>query len=367
MALTRLADIPNDPSIRTIRWDMLTRLSLIAAVAGVLAHAQPAPDLILRNGTVITLNERVPQAEAIAITGDRIVALGSSADLLRTAGPATRILDLGGRLAIPGLIEGHGHFSGIGEFRLSLNLREARTWDDIVAQVGRAAKQAKPGEWIVGRGWHQSKWSKPPTPNTDGFPLHIDLSKVSPLNPVVLRHASGHATFVNAAAMKAAGISKATQDPSGGHVMKDGTGNPTGLLQETAQNLVTGAYESWRAKRSVEEQRAEIRKAIDLATDECLAKGITSFQDAGSSFEFVDLLRNMADKNELRVRLWVMLRGSNTDLQANARKYRRYRRGQQHADRSCDQAFYRRGSRTAQPWLLEPYTDCQKALRTPPD
>ena len=174
---------------------------------------------------------------------------------------------------------------------------------------------------------------------------------------MVLRHASGHATFVNAAAMKAAGISKATQDPSGGHVMKDGTGNPTGLLQETAQNLVTGAYESWRAKRSVEEQRAEIRKAIDLATDECLAKGITSFQDAGSSFEFVDLLRNMADKNELRVRLWVMLRGSNTDLQANARKYRVIGAGNnmltvRAIKRSIDGALGPRGA-----WLLEPYTD----------
>ena len=95
-------------------------------------NAQPSPDLILRNGTVITLNERVPQAEAIAITGDRIVALGSWAKPATNRETATRILDLGGRLAIPGFIEGHGHFSGIGEFRLSLNLREARTWDDIV-------------------------------------------------------------------------------------------------------------------------------------------------------------------------------------------------------------------------------------------
>ena len=83
-------------------------------------------------------------------------------------------------LAIPGFIEGHGHFTGVGEFRMGLDLREARTWDDIVAQVARAVKQAKPGEWIIGRGWHQSKWTKAPEPNVEGFPLHDSLDKVSP-------------------------------------------------------------------------------------------------------------------------------------------------------------------------------------------
>ncbi len=223
---------------------------VLAAVVCACFGQAPAPDLILRNGKVVTLDDHVPNAEAIAVRGDRIVAVGSSAQLARMAGPQTRVIDLGGRLAIPGFIEGHGHFTAIGEFRLSLNLREARTWDDIVEQVARAAKSARPGEWIVGRGWHQSKWTRAPEPNTDGFPVHSKLSKVSPDNPVILWHASGHAVFVNAAAMAAAGITTRTPDPSGGHIMKDASGNLTGLLQETAQRLVSKAYSDWQSKRS---------------------------------------------------------------------------------------------------------------------
>jgi hypothetical protein len=120
----------------------------------------------------------------------------------------------------------------VGEFRLGLDLREARTWDDIVAQVARAAKQAKPGEWIVGRGWHQSKWDHAPDPNVEGFPLHASLDQVSPNNPVLLTHASGHAAFVNGKAMEAAGITRETKDPQGGEILKDKSGNPTGLLRE---------------------------------------------------------------------------------------------------------------------------------------
>jgi predicted amidohydrolase YtcJ len=336
---------------------MLVRLAVLAAASFITSQAQTVPDLILRNGKVVTLDEANPQAQAIAIAGDRILALGTSADISRLAGPRTRILDLGGRLAIPGFIEGHGHFAGIGEFRMSLNLREARNWNDMVEQVARAAKQAKPGDWIEGRGWHQSKWTTPPQPNTDGFPVHAELSRVSPNNPVVLRHASGHASFVNATAMKVANITTTTADPAGGHIMKDSAGQPTGLLQETAQRLVSGAYESWRSKRPLADQRAEARKLVDLATDECLAKGITSFQDAGSPFEFVDLLRAMAAKNELRLRVWVMLRGSVADLAAKAKQYRVIGAGNntltvRAIKRSIDGALGSRGA-----WLLEPYSD----------
>ena len=119
--------------------------------------SQPA-DLVLRNGKIVTMNAAQPVVQALAVHGGRITALGSDSDAPRWIGPATKVIDLHGHLATPGLIEGHGHFTGIGEFRMGLDLREARTWDDIVAQVARAVKTAKPGEWIIGRGWHQSKW-----------------------------------------------------------------------------------------------------------------------------------------------------------------------------------------------------------------
>src|SRR6185503_10595222 len=177
-------------------------------------------------------------------------------------------------------------------------------------------KQAQPGEWIIGRGWHQSKWSKAPEPNVEGFPLHASLDKASPNNPVVLTHASGHASFINGAAMKAAGLTRETKDPPGGEVLKDKQGNPTGLLRERASGLVSRARSEWEARRTPAQRAAQQRRAIDLAIDECLSKGITSFQDAGSPFSTVDTLKRMADNRELRMRLWIMLRASNTELAA---------------------------------------------------
>jgi predicted amidohydrolase YtcJ len=316
-------------------------------LACAVAFGQPA-DLVLRNGKIVTMNADRPVVEALAVRGDRIAALGGNTDAAKWTGPGTKVIDLHGMLAIPGFIEGHGHFTGVGEFRLGLDLREARTWDEIVAQVARAAKQAKPGEWIVGRGWHQSKWARAPEPNVEGFPLHGSLDKVSPNNPVLLTHASGHAAFVNAKAMEAAGITRETPNPQGGEILKDQQGNPTGLLREQAEGLVSRVY---RAPRS------DLRKVIDLASDECLAKGITTFEDAGSPLATVDLFRSMAENHELRLRMWVMLRTSNQQLAPNLDRYRTIGAGGNYLTiraikRQMDGALGSRGA-----WLLEPYAD----------
>jgi predicted amidohydrolase YtcJ len=334
------------------------RFSTLAAFAALPAAvcAQPA-DLVLRNGKIVTMNAAQPVAQALAVRGDRIAALGSDTDAARWIGPATKIIDLHGHLATPGLIEGHGHFTGIGEFRLGLDLREARTWDDIVAQVARAASHAKPGEWIIGRGWHQSKWDRPPDPNVEGFPLHASLDKVSPNNPVLLTHASGHAAFVNAKALEAAGVTRNTPNPTGGEILKDKAGNPTGLLRERAQGLAAAAHETWLAKRTPAERAAEQRKVIDLATAECLSNGITTFEDAGSSFSTIDAFRRLVDSHELRLRLWVMVSGSQPNLEANLDKYRTIGAGDNHLTVRAIKQYMdgALGSRGA--WLLEPYTD----------
>src|SRR5437868_7087677 len=212
----------------------------VLSAACAAAFAQPA-DLVLRNGKIVTVDRAGSTAQVIAVRGDRIAALGSNQDAQKWIGPNTRVIDLHGMLAIPGFIEGHGHFTGVGEFRMGLDLREARTWNDIVDQVARAAKQAKPGEWIIGRGWHQSKWSSAPAPNVEGFPLHESLDKVSPQNPVLLTHASGHAAFVNGKALEMAGVTPQTANPPGGEILKDAKGNPTGLLRERAQGVVSRA------------------------------------------------------------------------------------------------------------------------------
>ena len=211
-------------------------LAVSAVLAASALSAQPA-DLVLRNGKIVTMNPAQPTAQAIAVRGGRIAALGTDQASQRWVGPNTKVIDLHGMTAIPGFIEGHGHFTSVGEFRMGLDLREARTWDDIVAQVARAVKQAQPGEWIIGRGWHQSKWASAPSPNVEGFPLHESLDKVSPNNPVLLTHASGHAAFVNGKALALAGVTASTPNPSGGEILKDAKGNPTGLLRERAQGL----------------------------------------------------------------------------------------------------------------------------------
>ena len=295
------------------------------------------------------------EAQAVAVRGDRIVELGTRDAIQRYVGPSTEVIDAGGRLVIPGLIESHGHFTGVGEAQLVLKLATAKTWDDILAMVENAAKTAKPGQWIYGRGWHQEKWTAPPTPNVEGFPTEASLSRVSPNNPVLLTHASGHASFANALAMKLSGISATTRSPEGGEILKDAKGNPTGLLRETAARLIKPGL--GEPEPTAEERRARDDRVLQLAAEESLSKGITSFQDAGSSFETVDRMRAMADEGKLGVRLWVMIRAT---IEQYSQKLAQYKTVD-HASgfltvrgikQSIDGALGSRGA-----WLLEPYSD----------
>ncbi len=319
--------------------------------------AAQAPDLVLVNGKIVTLDDKHPQAQALAASGGRIIAVGTDAEIRRLAGPATKVVDLKGALAVPGLIEGHGHFTGLGQSLMELDLRNAHSWDDIVAQVGEAVKTAKPGEWIFGRGWHQEKWDKPPVPNIHGFPVHDTLSKVSPDNPVVLEHASGHAVFVNAAAMKAAEITRGTKDPDGGEVARDANGNPTGLLNERAQGLIGVARAAGENRRTPAEREARARREIELAAQDALSKGLTTFQDAGSPFTTIDRMRQMAAAGKIGIRLWVMIRDSTPAMERNISRYRIIDESSQFltvraVKRQMDGALGSRGA-----WMLAPYSD----------
>lgn len=321
-----------------------------------LALGAPA-DLVIRNGKIVTMDPWRPDAQALAAAGGRILALGSDAEMAKYVGPATQVIDLQGKLAIPGFIEGHGHFSGVGAFKTTLNLRDARSWDDIVFMVAAAAREARPGDWIIGRGWHQAKWDKPAVPNIAGFPVHSALSKVSPNNPVLLTHASGHAAFVNLAAMKAAGITRDTPDPPGGAIVKSEDGNPTGLLQERAQGLVNKAYSEWQGRKPATQRIAEARRELELAARECLSKGITTFEDAGSPFDTIDLMKQMEVEGALGLRLWVMVRVPNAQLEPRVRQVRTIGYADNHftvraIKRQIDGALGSRGA-----WLLAPYSD----------
>lgn len=187
--------------------------------------------------------------------------------------------------------------------------------------------------------------------------MHASLDAVSPNNPVLLTHASGHATFVNRKALEAAGITGATPNPPGGEILKDPQGYPTGLLRETAGRLADQAYSRWQTKRTPAERAAELRKVIDLASYESLSNGITTFEDAGSPLDTVDVLRSMAARQALRLRLWVMLRAPNSELAPVLDRYRIIGEGANHLTvraikRQIDGALGSRGA-----WLLDPYTD----------
>ncbi len=334
------------------------RAATIATLAVVLAgcgeEAQREAELVLLGGRVVTLSEdpeRAPaEAEALAAKDGRIVFVGSDEAAGSWIGPDTEVLDLEGRLAVPGLIEGHGHFWGLGESKLQLALESAASWDEIVAQVAEAVEGSQPGSWILGRGWHQSKWSEPPRPSVQGLPVHAGLSAVSPRNPVLLTHASGHMAFANQRAMALAGIDAATPDPDGGEIVRDGDGQPTGALRETAENLVANLRDGtleWN----------HVRRVVGIAAEDSLAKGITSFQDAGSSFELIDAYRQMADEGSLPLRLWVMVGEGNESLAESLDRYRMIDRGNgfltvRAIKRSIDGALGSHGA-----WLLEPYAD----------
>ena len=334
---------------------LFTAIAIAVMGAAVLiSQTTPAADLVILNGKIVTLETPV-EVQALAARGGRIVALGSSAEIKRYAGPATEVIDVSGQLVIPGFIEGHGHFTGVGQAQLQLNLMKAASWDEIVAMVADAAKKAKPGQWIYGRGWHQEKWTSVPSPNVEGFPTHDSLSRVSPDNPVLLTHASGHASFANAKAMQLSDVDGSTANPPGGDFLKDAAGRPTGMFRETASRLIragTGEPDPTPA-----EAAARARRVLELASAEVVSKGVTSFQDAGSSLADVDLMKAMIDEGRIANRLWVMLRVSNQALAANLAKYKTIDYGGgfltvRAIKKAIDGALGSRGA-----WLLEPYAD----------
>jgi predicted amidohydrolase YtcJ len=280
---------------------MMRVVALLFALltSAVVADDAPKADLVFRHGIVHTLNGAQPKAQAVAIAGNRIVAVGSDAEVEALVAPATRVVDLQGATVVPGLTESHGHLMGLGESRLSVDLNGTKSWPEIVAKVAAEAKRVPAGEWIYGRGWHESKWTEPPSPVVRGFQTHDALSAATPDNPVVLERADGHTYIVNAKVMALMGIGADTKAPEGGEVIKDADGRPTGVLVDNAMNLV-------RFPPSSDARRAQ---ALDLALAEALHKGITSFDDAGASAEDIALFKRYANEHKLGPRLYVMIMG----------------------------------------------------------
>jgi predicted amidohydrolase YtcJ len=268
-------------------------------------------DQVFINGIVYTVDESNLKSEAVAVKDGLILAVGTTEEIQAFIGKETEIIDLAGKTMTPGFIESHGHLMGIGYNKLDIDLMYVQTYDELIEKVAEAAANAEPGEWITGRGWHQDKWIKMPDNTVKGFQTHVELSAVTPDNPVFLAHASGHASFVNQKAMEMAGITplgseNPKQDVEGGEVLRDELGNPTGVLVETASGLV---------RRLIPEDTPERReKALELALLELAEKGITSFHDAGGDQNFIDLLEQFKEENRLTSRMYVMLTSRQPEL-----------------------------------------------------
>jgi predicted amidohydrolase YtcJ len=318
---------------------------------------EPA-DLVLHNGKILTMGSGDPEVQALAVKGNKILAVGTDKEINTYIGDETDVVDLKGLLAVPGLIDGHGHFMSLGESLMGVDLKKAQTWDEIVEKVAEEVRRSEPGQWIVGRGWHQDKWICPPVPEIEGLPVHYSLSQASPENPVLLIHVSGHGVFVNARAMEEAGISRDSIDPPGGEIVRDQKGDPTGMLRETAQDAAREALASFRAQRQPDEIETELREQVRLAAEEAISNGITTFHDMGETFEIIDLLKKIAGEGSLPLRLCVAIQEPAEKLENNLARYRTIGYGNGYltvraiGEKVLDGALGTHGG-----WLLEPYSD----------
>lgn len=284
---------------------------LLSACGGEETNQPPKAELqeaslVIRGGPIYTVNKSNEIAEAVAVEDDMIVFVGSASDVQRRIGPKTRIIELNGRAMTPGFIEGHAHIFSLGYAKMNLDLNSVKNYDELVQKVAEAVQRAKPDEWILGRGWHQSKWSPAPEPAVKGFQTHHALSKISPDNPVFLTHASGHAGFANAKAMEIAGITQHTPAVEGGEIIKNDKGEPTGIFNENAQDLITVHINTNTAETEV--------NALELGVQEALQNGITSLHNAGTNDLQLRIMEQFALENRLGVRIWAMLDGKDEAL-----------------------------------------------------
>ena len=323
------------------------------------ASPEVAPaDLVLRGGTVATVDDDYGVVEAVAVNGYQVTAVGSDEEISAYIGPMTEVVELNGRFVMPGFIEGHGHFLSLGRSKQILDLNDVDNWDQIVSMVATAVDKSRPGEWIFGRGWHQDKWDSVPEDAVEGVPVNTTLNEVSPDNPVILGHASGHAAFWNDVALRIAGVTDETADPAGGTIVRGADGRATGLMRETAQRLINEALEEYEGQLTPEETEALLRERVQLASEEALRHGVTSFHDAGSTLETIDFFKELEEEGALDIRLYVMMRRVTNEIMETALpQYFMPAEGNDYLTvrsikRQVDGALGAHGA-----WLLEPYTD----------
>ena len=337
-------------------------LALLAACGGTASDERAVADLLLVNADIVTVDETLPHAEAVAIRGDRILAVGTTDEMEKHRGDDTDVIDVQGQMVIPGFIEGHGHYTSFGGSLLILDFRYAKSFAEIVSMAAAAAAETPSGEWIIGRGWHQDKWETKEDVLVEGLPVHDTLSAATPEHPVMLIHTSGHAVFVNRKAMTLVEIDGDTPSPPGGEIVRDELGRATGMMREAAQDIFRAAYSGHQGRRPAGIAEAELRRMVTLAGEESLRHGITSFQDLGTTFAEVDLIKAMADEGALPVRLFMAFEEQAADMADRLDDYRMVGYGNNFltvrtiGEKVLDGALGTHGG-----WLLEPYSDLPRS------
>lgn len=268
-------------------------LLLMAACTGADSGGE-ASTLVLRNATVYTGDSLNPTATAVAVRDGRIVAVGSDEDVADHLDGA-EVLDLAGRFVFPGFVDAHAHFMGIGEREQTLNLEGTNSKDEFLARVDSAVKATPAGEWVTGRGWIETFWNPPV------FPTRHDLDRIAPDHPVILSRADGHASIANSAALRLAGITADTPAPAGGAINLDAEGQPTGMLIDAAQGLVS--------RHVPDRTDAQRERALELASERSVRLGWTQIQDAHGSWEEVALMRKLYGEGRIKVRLYKTITG----------------------------------------------------------
>jgi predicted amidohydrolase YtcJ len=279
---------------------MRRMLLLAATVAAAPVHGQEPADLIVVNARIYTADATRPVVQALAIRGGRIAFAGNRAGAEALAGPRTERLDLGGRTVIPGMVDAHVHLLGLGQSLRIVDLTGTTSYDEVIARVVARAKTAEPGEWIRGRGWDQNDWA------VTEFPTHEPLSRAVPNNPVYLTRVDGHAALVNAKALELAGVTAGTADPDGGRFIRDPDGDPTGVLIDHAQGIVSRVVPAG--------SRDETGAATLAAIAEMNRWGLTGVHDAGVSSDVIAVYEELAGAGQYNVRNYVMVRGDEAAL-----------------------------------------------------
>ncbi|HXT50547.1 MAG TPA: amidohydrolase [Thermoanaerobaculia bacterium] len=274
--------------------------AMATIAAGGASAAQDAADLVLRHGTLYRVSAPGAVKGSVAVRGGHIVYLGDDAGVVPFVGPKSEVVELRGRAVTPGLIDAHSHLEGLGAFLEQVDLTGADSFDEVVRRVAERAAKTPAGAWVRGRGWDQNRWPD------KSFPTHGALSAAVPNHPVWLERVDGHASLLNAAAMRAVRLTAADQDPAGGRILRDASGAPTGVLVDAA----TSIYED----RVPAPSAADHERFIAAGTRAAAALGLTTVTDMGIGAESAAAYRALQARHELPVRIAAFWSGSDARL-----------------------------------------------------